>query len=336
MSDTPVEMEGHGRTINVVKYAADGSMIFTGGDDNITRIWDASTSTEISALEGHTSSVRDLDVTSDGATLVTGGYDRFFRIWDVASASETFTSEELNGSVYALDISPDDAFFITGDDRGNLQAWELSGAARWTVELPDGIDDLAIKPDGSVVAVASSDESVRIFDAASGAEQLVVWGHTHDSGGATINPDNSLIVAGYNDDLARMWDVATGAEVWVNEGYGITDSNQLSVSFSPDGTVIASDEGFGVYLRDVASGDELAYLDTQSLSETFAFSPDSQLIAVGDWDGILQVYNVADGALLFETKAHNGILSSISFSADGSLIVTAADDGAVRWGGIRG
>ena len=336
MSETPVELEGHGRTINVVRYSADGAWIASGADDNIVRIWDAATNTESVVLEGHTGSVRDLDMTSDAATLVSVSSDRFFRIWDTTTGAEQFVSEEFNGSIQAVDISPDDSVFVTGDDRGNLQSWDISGAPGWMVELPDDVKDLAFNPDGSLVAVTLGDQTIRIFDAAGGVEQQVILGHTYEAGGATINPDNSLISAGYNDDLARVWDLASGAEVWVNEGYGITDSNQLSVSFSPDGSVVATNEGFGVFLREPVTGEERAYFDTQSLSETFAFSPDSQLIAVGDWDGILQVYAVADGALLFEAKAHTGILNGISFSADGSLIVTAADDGAVRLWGIPG
>jgi WD40 repeat protein len=53
----------------------------TGGSDNVIRLWDLSSRTQVGQLSDHEGSV--VALASDGEVLVSGGYDTTIRIWDL-------------------------------------------------------------------------------------------------------------------------------------------------------------------------------------------------------------------------------------------------------------
>ncbi|MGD0245145.1 MAG: WD40 repeat domain-containing protein [Streptosporangiaceae bacterium] len=68
-----------------------------------------------------------------------------------------------------------------------------------------------------------------------------------------------------------------------------------------------------------------------------AFSPGGAMIATGDQDGIVQMWDNRTGQCRLEFPGHSGQIWSLAFSPDGKALVTAGQDGAVRvWDGRTG
>jgi hypothetical protein len=65
---------------------------------------------------------------------------------------------------------------------------------------------VAFSPDGSRIASASEDRSVKIWDAAMGEEVLTLKGHADTIGGVAFSPDGSRIVSASSDGTVRVWD----------------------------------------------------------------------------------------------------------------------------------
>ncbi|MFH1609905.1 MAG: WD40 repeat domain-containing protein [Candidatus Bipolaricaulota bacterium] len=63
---------------------------------------------------------------------------------------------------------------------------------------------------------------------------------------------------------------------------------------------------------------------------SLAVSPDGQLLAAGDKDGHLMVWDIASGKLVFKKYAHNFTVWTVAFSPDGTLLASGAFDGTVR------
>jgi hypothetical protein len=73
----------------------------------------------------------------------------------------------------------------------------------------------AVSPDGTSILSASDDGTLKIWDAASGAERATLTGHTDDVRGCAVSPDGTWIVSGSVDCTLRVWDAVTGEQRWV-------------------------------------------------------------------------------------------------------------------------
>ncbi len=88
-----------------------------------------------------------------------------------------------------------------------------------------------------MVASASCDRTVRLWDAATGAALQTLQGHLRYVNSVAFSPDGKVIASASRDRAVRLWDAVTGAALQTLEGH-LDCVN--SVAFSPDGKVVAS------------------------------------------------------------------------------------------------
>ena len=116
----------------------------------------------------------------------------------------------------------------------------------------------AFSPDGARIVSGSDDGTVRVWDAASGAELLVLRGHEGWVFGRRVFAGWRTHRERVADGTVRVWDAASGAELLVLRGHV---GAVLAAAFSPDGARIVSGSWDGtVRVWDAASGAELLVL----------------------------------------------------------------------------
>ena len=106
----------------------------------------------------------------------------------------------------------------------------------------------------------------------------------------------------------------------------------LSVSFSPDGTSLASGSWDGtVRLWDMATRENVATLDAHTGEvSAVSFSPDGTLLASGSHDRTIRLWDVVTRQNIATLDAHTGEVSSVSFSPDGTSLASGSWDGTVK------
>jgi len=92
-------------------------------------------------------------------------------------------------------------------------------------------------PDGRLVASASYDKTVRLWDPATGELCRILEGHSDWVHAVVFSPDGKLVASASQDKTVRLWDPATGGSCGVLEGHS---DSVISVVFSPDGKLIAA------------------------------------------------------------------------------------------------
>ena len=66
---------------------------------------------------------------------------------------------------------------------------------------------------------ASDDKTARLWDAAMGALQTTLEGHSHWVTSCAFSSDGTRVVTASGDKTARLWDAATGALQTTPEGH---------------------------------------------------------------------------------------------------------------------
>ena len=130
------------------------------------------------------------------------------------------------------------------------------------------------------------------------------------------------------DDDYRTWHVPDDAILRI--GKGKMGTGDKAVAFSPDGQRLAVSSGIGIYLYDVATLRELALLPTPGVVYSVSFSPDGTTLASGSSGGEVHLWDVATRAHTATLSGHRYWVTSVSFSTDGAILASGSSIGEVR------
>ena len=178
-------------------------------------------------------------------------------------------------------------------------------------------------PDGTKVASGSDDETVRIWEVATGKQLSQLTGHSNWVTSVSWSPDGKRLASGSYDNTVRIWEVATGKEL---SQLTVHLNGVTSVSWSPDGKRLASGSwDKTVRIWEVATGKELWQLRCDSGVCSVSWSPDGARIAAGG--GEVWIFDTASGAPVGSSlKAHSDWVRAVAWSPCGQWLASGGDD----------
>jgi mono/diheme cytochrome c family protein len=188
----------------------------------------------------------------------------------------------------------------------------------------------AIRPDGQLVAFASADKTVRLWDVEDNRDKRRCIGHTASLWCVAFSPDGSRLLSGGKDGTLRLWQVDTGREVGKFEGH---DDLLTCLAFAPE-VQRALSGGFDgrVYLWDVSKGEKVAdFTFTAGVKYVHhvAFAADGKRALVCA-DSRVYVIDPASGKVMQTLAGHTAAAVCAAFSPDGKHILSGGDDGTLR------
>ena len=293
-------LEGHAEVVTSISFSPDGTLLASGSEDNTIQLWNIATRQRVSTLTGGTDMVTSISFSPDGTLLAAGagrkaGGSIWVELWDVASRQRI---AKLSYWPEAMSFSPDGTLLAIGNTLWDVASRQQVATLR---EIEGGVLSVSFSPDGTLLAIGTR------------------WVRG-ESGGTAVE---------YEGRAVELWDVASRQRIATLTGH---KGNVLSVSFSPDGTLLASgsmDRTVGLW--DVASRQRIATLTGYKGGVlSVSFSPDGTLLASGSRDNTVRLWDVASRQRIATLTGHEGEVLSVSFSPDGTLLASGSRDNTVR------
>jgi WD40 repeat protein len=334
----------HSEPVQAVAYSPDGKVLASASDDNTVRTWEAATGKE-QRRAGPFTTPRALAFSPDGRQLLIGDESGVW-LWKHAGEEKPrciSPSDQLD-VLPPMRAGPPVRMQVTGVDwsaDGNWVAWadccgtvkarrlrdnhELLCARGTPALLAGGTGKVVFAPNSKTLACSADDNSVRLYDLATGKAKARLDGHTAEVTGVVFSPDGKTLVTTSTDGTLRWWRAASGETLRVCDCPG-----GRSVTFARTGVRLASGGDDGVIrLWAFPSGKLVRTIQAQwSGVLCLALSPDGTAVAAGGEDEAVRVWAV-DTGVEFGRRGHTARVWSLGFAPGGKVLASAGGDGSV-------
>ncbi|MDF5717397.1 MAG: WD40 repeat domain-containing protein [Rhizonema sp. NSF051] len=197
----------------------------------------------------------------------------------------------------------------------------------------DGVISVSFSPNRPLLASASRDHTVKLWNIDTGKEVNTLTGHKAPVSVVSFSPDGRLLAsASFFNNTVKLWDIATGKEIFNFSGYEADSNGNKGISFSPDGRLLAvASKGNTIQLLDIAIGKQIVTLHGHSAKVNgVSFSPDGRMLASASFDGTVKLWDVVIGKEIPTNMRHSGFVESVSFSPHGRILASGADGGSIK------
>ncbi|MEC4892763.1 MAG: CHAT domain-containing protein [Oscillatoria sp. PMC 1051.18] len=258
-------LEAHNPETNLnsilcVVFSPDGKTLASSSNlefnEGTIKLWDVNTGKVQRSLNKSFFNLPAIRVSSvafspDGKYLASGHIGTDIKIWDLASGKEEHTLRGHGWEVSSVAFSPDGRFLVSGGMDGIVMIWDwrkekrtqilnrhddwFAAFAAWGDISRGLIRSVAVSPDGSLVAAASSERPIYLWKVADGEECRILSANSSKARAIAFSPDGRTLVSGEDTQL-RIWNYHTAEVLQAIPSLAIVHA----VAFSPDGQTLVS------------------------------------------------------------------------------------------------
>jgi WD40 repeat protein len=251
------ELKPHANSVRGLAFSPDGKLLASGDAQATIRIWDVAEGTKLREIDNKSiTETVSLAFAPDNKTLVCAG------AWNDSSfLPKKGQIIKINGK----EIKLKDNFILnlqgvamTRKEGYFVLQWEVATGkeVRKLAGLDDTIRSLALSPDGKLIAAASKEGNICLWNAHTGQDRLHIVAHPGQANAPfstapclAFAPDGKTLASAGTDRTTRLWDVFTARQVGL---FRAPDSAFTSISFIGDGkTLVSGSSDTGVLIWDV-------------------------------------------------------------------------------------
>jgi WD40 repeat protein len=285
---------------------------------------------ELAVLKGPREASWHLAFSPDGKLLASCG-DPNVKVWDVQARREiaTFKAPEDVNWGRSVAFSPDGKTLAYRLDDGGIRLWDAT-----TKGEPVVLGQTADGVGGLAFLsdgrlLAYGEEEATLFDPAARKPLAVMTGPSRSFYAAALSADDKTLVSGGHDGRVRLWDVGDKRLRAALVGH---TRIVWAVAITPDGKIAASGgDDRAVKLWDVRAGDLLATLSGHGGRVTaLAFTPDGNTLASTGGDNRLRFWDALTQKERLAMIVPGEMVRGVAFTRDGRMMATGNADGTIR------
>jgi WD40 repeat protein/serine/threonine protein kinase len=261
-----------GRVHSVAFSPSDPRLLATGYGGHVgvsyVALWDIDAGKEVARLPGvtdlpgfqdseYSGAVGALAFSPDGRYLAAGfGAKQLYsrashptplKVWEVAGRRLVHRLDGHTGYCVSVAFSRDGTLLASGSRDGTAILWSTeTWKATQTLPNPDKdtqfgqatqgmVEDVAFSPDGKILALASHEGTVQLWDVAAGKLQDALKGHSSAVTAVVFSPDGRTLASSGTDQAVRLWNMATRRELMQLDAGNVDLGGATTLAFSPDG-----------------------------------------------------------------------------------------------------
>jgi WD40 repeat protein/serine/threonine protein kinase len=251
-----------------------------------------------------------------------------------------YTGDRLTRYASTVARRTDGALVAALERGGGIELVDLdSGEVRAVFREPGGLTSPNLSPDGScLAAVASAEETLIVWDVATGDHLLELSLGTTDASHARFSPDGALIALLSDDEGLTVRETATGR---VRFRTAVVAGYDDIIEFDAKGLRVAiadnSPGGHFDLMIVSATGKQLASQNFMGDGcASLAFSPDGSRLAVGQRQ-MIRIVDTSALSVLDTLRGHSEPVTAVTYSPDGAYVASSSSDGTTRiWDSFSG
>jgi eukaryotic-like serine/threonine-protein kinase len=310
--------------IDEIQLSDDGRSVIAGDADGRVVVVDLQTR-RVTRKHDHTGRVEKVAFAPGGRFFASTGQDGTVRLY--GAGGEPLRTFRHDGDVYSLVFTHDGTRLISAGLDRTVRVWTVDGVTSWTLRgHASGVSVATPSGDDAWIISAGQDMTARIWRMPP-RESRVANEHKDDIYQATFSRDGRFVATASRDRTVGIAEPATGRR-WLLPGH---KDLIFGVDFFPDSRRCASAAWDGtVRIWDVLARRQLRELAAgQVRIWSVRVSPNGDLVAAGDADGVVHVWDTVSWShRTLRTAA--GDIWELAFSPDSRRLAAGTNEGRIH------
>ena len=231
------------------------------------------------------------------------------------------------GEIRSIAFVPGENEFFTSGNDGQVLKWSLEKKDQTLQVIYSGtdiIEVLAVSPDASWLACGSSNSSIRMIPLKGNNIGYSMEGHKGGIKSLIFSYDGKYLYSAALDGKVLKWDIA--ARTSKNVATGSMEITSIDISSKGNYLAGISTDGNVVVWNQEQNSDNFRIETAGKNIKVVRFNPGNNLLALGDANGSIELWDIALHKKLSEVKAHNGQINDIQFNAGLKQMATSGND----------
>ncbi|NEO84525.1 MAG: hypothetical protein F6J87_09760 [Spirulina sp. SIO3F2] len=198
------------------------------------------------------------------------------------------------------------------------------------------VNTLAIAPHGQTFASGSDDQSIKLWQLATGQDVRTLG--TPDTSRVSpvktiaLSPNGQMLASAGNDKVIQLWQVTLGQRIGILQGHNGAIS---SLTFSPDGEQLISgsaDKTVRIWQVKTGQLDQTLTGHSEWFSgvKAVAMSPNGKTLASSSDDKTIKLWDLTQGKITHTLAGHHDTVNDLTFSPDGQFLFSASSDSTIK------
>jgi WD40 repeat protein/energy-coupling factor transporter ATP-binding protein EcfA2 len=236
-----------------------------------------------------------------------------------------------NGEIKSIAFIPGSKEFFTSGNDGKVLKWNTEGRNNTYQVVYSGtdiIEVLAVSPDASWLACGSSNSSIRMIPLKGNDLQYEMNGHNGKIRSLIFSYDGKYLYSASLDGKVLKWDMATRTSTNIATG----EMQITSIDIASNGNYIAgiNSDGNVIVWRPGQNGDNFRIGTEGRKINVIRFKPDDNILALGDVNGNVELWDINAGKKISEVRAHESGVNDIQFNPLHNQMATAGNDKTLK------